>query len=94
MSKPREILGELAGYASMCWEPRPKGVFDSDEATKGVNQALSALSESILSVEEIEKAVPLYYFMFLFIPFIGVYGGREKIAQAIHKAIKENLSAT
>ena len=38
---PEDIIGELAGYASLCWKPRPTGVFDSTEAQKEVAQALS-----------------------------------------------------
>jgi len=55
MRKDEEILGELAGSASLCWQPRPTGVFDSTEATKFVTQALSALREYYRL--EIEKAI-------------------------------------
>jgi hypothetical protein len=44
---PREhaqrVLGELAGYASLCWNPRPTGVFDSTLASEGVQRALAKL---------------------------------------------------
>lgn len=39
------ILGELAGAASMCWIPRPSGEFDSSQAIKFVDQAFTALEE-------------------------------------------------
>jgi len=42
------ILGILAGYASMCWDPTPTGVFDSTEAQIGVENALK-------EIEELEK---------------------------------------
>jgi len=38
------ILGELAGAASLCWNPRPTGEFDSGAATKFVDQALRSLA--------------------------------------------------
>ena len=46
-SKLREILGELAGQASMCWNPIPKGVFDDSQATKAVDQAERDIQEII-----------------------------------------------
>jgi len=51
MKTPKEIIGELAGYASLCWQPRPTGVFDSTEASKAVDQALTALREVVLSYQ-------------------------------------------
>jgi len=33
IDKPtHEAIGEAIGAASMCWEPKPAGVFDSDRA--------------------------------------------------------------
>lgn len=40
------ILHELAGAASLCWEPRPTGVFDSQEAIGYVEAALQELRQS------------------------------------------------
>jgi len=40
------IVGEVMGYASVCWQPRPEGVFDSSLATQGVNHAIDALFEN------------------------------------------------
>ncbi len=37
------ILHELAGAASLCWEPRPTGVFDSQLAIHFVEQALAEI---------------------------------------------------
>lgn len=36
------ILHELAGAASMCWNPRPTGVFDSQEA---IGHVVAAIQE-------------------------------------------------
>jgi len=46
MMDRRTILGELAGGASMCWIPRPStAVFDSDQASKLVDEAMQRLME-------------------------------------------------
>lgn len=50
----RELLGELAGAASLCWEPRPTGVFDPEQASKFVAEAESKLDALIQA--EIHKA--------------------------------------
>lgn len=42
---PREVLGILAGASSVCWNPRPTGVFDSSEAEAFVDLALRRLIE-------------------------------------------------
>jgi hypothetical protein len=38
-----EVLGQLAGRASMCWDPQPSGVFDSGQAVKAIEIAMSEL---------------------------------------------------
>lgn len=43
-----EIVGQLAGAASMCWEPRPTGVFVSEEASAFVDAAVEAIRERII----------------------------------------------
>ena len=41
-----QLLGMLAGAASMCWEPQPTtAVFDSTAASSLVSEALSRLKE-------------------------------------------------
>lgn len=40
-----ELLGQLAGAASVCWEPKPTGVFDSTQASSFVDQAHSRMIE-------------------------------------------------
>jgi len=47
MGKVREIIFQLAGSASMCWKPIPKGVFDSSQASKFSEKALSELRKII-----------------------------------------------
>lgn len=46
------VVGECAGAVSMCWEPRPEGVFDSTQATTYVRGA----ADRIMSVLEAEIA--------------------------------------
>lgn len=43
IQQAREILGELAGAVSLCWEPRPTGVFDATTAKKWTDEALEKL---------------------------------------------------
>lgn len=43
------ILHELAGAASLCWEPRPTGVFDSQLAIQFVEQALAEIRSRMTS---------------------------------------------
>ena len=42
----RKVLGELAGAASLCWIPKPTGVFDSTQASKFVEGAIAQLQAS------------------------------------------------
>jgi hypothetical protein len=44
------VVGECAGAVSMCWEPRPEGVFDSTQATTYVRGA----SDRLMSVLDAE----------------------------------------
>jgi hypothetical protein len=37
------VLHELAGEASLCWEPKPVGVFDSSAAIVAVERAIGEL---------------------------------------------------
>jgi len=37
------IVAQCAGFVSMCWEPRPDGVFRSELANVGVDRALDEL---------------------------------------------------
>jgi hypothetical protein len=38
------IIGETAGYVSLCWDPRPTGVFDSETAARAVNEAVKRIA--------------------------------------------------
>ena len=42
--KIKQIVGEAVGYGSLCWEPRPVGVFNSTEASKAVDEAVSSIA--------------------------------------------------
>lgn len=35
----REVVGNAMGFASLCWEPTPTGVFDSERAAQEVEDA-------------------------------------------------------
>jgi hypothetical protein len=48
------ILGELAGEASLCWDPRPEGEFDSSQASKFVDEAVDKV---LLQDVELTQAV-------------------------------------
>lgn len=39
----QEVLGQLAGAASVCWDPRPTGVFDSELASEFLDEALARI---------------------------------------------------
>lgn len=40
----REIVGQAIGTGSVCWDPRPSGVFDSETASWVVDGAVAALA--------------------------------------------------
>ena len=41
----KRILGELAGFASMCWLPQPTGEFDSKTANERVDKTFDEIIE-------------------------------------------------
>jgi len=43
----RTILAEAMGYASMCWEPRPSGLFDSSLCETGLNEAMDKIKSHL-----------------------------------------------
>lgn len=45
VDSPLELLGLLAGAASLCWDPPPTGVFDAEQATQFVDAAMERLIE-------------------------------------------------
>jgi len=40
-----EVVGQCAGAVSVCWEPRPTGVFDSRPAGAFVDAAVARIHE-------------------------------------------------
>jgi len=40
-----ETMGQMAGAVSMCWDPRPTGVFDSESAAAFVDAAIARVKE-------------------------------------------------
>lgn len=40
----KEVIGEACGSVSMCWEPKPTGVFDSSKAIAFCDEAFDKLS--------------------------------------------------
>jgi len=47
--KLREVIGQAAGEASLCWEPKPTGIFDASYASgivdRTVNEVLRVFDE-------------------------------------------------
>jgi hypothetical protein len=43
-------VGEALGAASMCWNPRPEGVFDSSSATVVYDSLMAHINEVIQGV--------------------------------------------
>jgi len=41
----RALIAQAVGQASMCWSPRPKGVFQSSEAIPIVDDAVKGIEE-------------------------------------------------
>lgn len=54
-----QILVHLAGHASLCWTPKPKGVFDPELATKGVDEAQAQLHSLLISKLPTKKYVDM-----------------------------------
>jgi hypothetical protein len=52
--KMKQVLGELAGSASLCWNEKPYGIFDATQANKFVDDALSKLEALMVKMDEIE----------------------------------------
>ena len=51
----REI-GETAGYVSLCWEPKPTGVFDSETAARAVEESVARLyAEHVAALRACEQ---------------------------------------
>ncbi len=53
MTTLQHLVYEAVGTASMCWKPRPSGVFDSSEASDVANDLVRSIEK--LSKEEMGK---------------------------------------
>lgn len=42
----REKIGQLVGEATMLWNPRPTGVFESQEASDVLNKIYAVIEET------------------------------------------------
>lgn len=47
-----EVLGELAGSSSMCWDPRPTGVFDANRANEFAEDAARKIASAYSTTAE------------------------------------------
>jgi len=56
-SELSRVLHELAGAASLCWEPKPSGVFNTTEALTQVKRAINEL-RSILRRDAAKEKEP------------------------------------
>ena len=57
----RGKVGIAVGHGSLCWEPRPIGVFDSTEASKAVDKATTEIFQAIVgALPKKQKAIGLY----------------------------------
>lgn len=46
----QQAIGECAGYVSLCWEPKPTGVFDSTTAVAAVDAAVERVMAEVNAV--------------------------------------------
>lgn len=53
----KKIIGETVGHASMCWIPKPSGVFDSEEASKVVDNCVEELKNFNQELVPLDKRV-------------------------------------
>jgi hypothetical protein len=51
VSELRRIIGEAVGEASLQWEPKPTGVFDSDGAVGVIDRTVHAIDQRIQELE-------------------------------------------
>jgi hypothetical protein len=51
----RRAIGECAGAVSMCWDPRPDGVFDSTQAVTYVEGAVARVLSVMAAERERDK---------------------------------------
>lgn len=46
MSKEKELILEAIGKVSLCWEPKPTGVFETEKASKIADELEKSLLEA------------------------------------------------
>jgi len=46
-----QVIGETAGYVSLCWDPKPTGVFDSTLASAAVDKAVQRILSLLAEAE-------------------------------------------
>jgi len=92
MDKLKAILGQLAGYTSLCWKPKPKGVFDTTEAQKAVAQAHHQIEKLILGEEEIEEIIKNYFGYKNIAEPVYNMGFGCSLAHALYEAQKEKVN--
>jgi hypothetical protein len=51
VSELRRIIGEAVGEASLQWDPKPTGVFDSDGAVGVIDRTVHAIDQRIQELE-------------------------------------------
>lgn len=47
----KELIGECAGYVSLCWDPKPTGVFDSTAAAAQVEKTAADVLEAATAID-------------------------------------------
>jgi len=77
----KNVLGELAGYASLCWIERPIGVFDSTEASKAVDKAEAEINKLLLHHHTEAEVSP----QDIADVMRGRFGNIDEIAETVHK---------
>lgn len=58
----RETVGMGIGTASMCWSPRPTGVFEAVRANEVCEAVLKELPYKYLEIRDTNTCVPVYAF--------------------------------
>lgn len=60
--KITQQIGEALGYASLCWEPKPTGVFDTTAVSKAMDHAMANIDALLdvveaINVEDVEEKI-------------------------------------
>lgn len=66
----RELLGQLAGAASVCWDyPEKAGIFHSDKAKNFVDEAYERFEELLMETNQTEVEISVEFTKFVRKPF-------------------------